>query len=182
MKYQRQEWSKLYDTHYWKKVREAKLLEEPYCRICHKTINLHIDHIFDHKGVAKLFYDYYNLQTLCLEHHGQKTMADDNLLLLKQTDWTLVINMKDTYNQYSSYLKHQEDIIKQMIKESSYNPYIITIGVGGMDMAQCKHLITEHIKRVKSKPQKIIYNQGVPNQWQELINHWLLNIPGVVQE
>ena len=64
---------KLYNTRKWKRLRRLHLRAHPWCKICNTDENLEVDHIEDHKGNPDLFFDAFNLQTLCKVHHSQKT-------------------------------------------------------------------------------------------------------------
>lgn len=68
----------------WQKVRDQHLKIEPLCRACKQAGRvtagtpeqpLHVDHITPIKqGGAEFSHD--NLQTLCIDHHNQKTAAE----------------------------------------------------------------------------------------------------------
>ena len=73
----RLEHHKLYSTAWWKKTRRIILSRQPLCVHCLEhnitTPAIDVDHIIDHKGDTKLFYDIKNLQGLCKRCHADKT-------------------------------------------------------------------------------------------------------------
>ena len=70
----------LYSTQRWQRLRKRVLAAEPFCRECMKagkaTIATDVDHIVDHKGDPKLFWDPGNLQALCHSCHSMKTWSE----------------------------------------------------------------------------------------------------------
>ncbi len=58
----------------WQKVRKMHLARNPMCVIegCNQAAT-ECDHIVDHKGDWDKFYDPNNLQSLCKQHHNEKT-------------------------------------------------------------------------------------------------------------
>ena len=67
---------RLYRQSRWLQLRKKHLAKFPCCRICGTKQNLQIDHIESTKLNMDRFYDPTNLQTLCISHHGQKTILD----------------------------------------------------------------------------------------------------------
>lgn len=71
---------RLYDTAHWKRVRQAKLFQQPLCEECLKRDELvaadHVDHIV---AVADggSFDDEANLRSLCRSCHSSKTARQD---------------------------------------------------------------------------------------------------------
>ena len=63
----------LYQTAKWKRMRKYHLYKNSVCEVCEIAENLQVDHVIDHKGDPELFYNWDNLQTLCIVHHSQKT-------------------------------------------------------------------------------------------------------------
>ena len=61
-------------------MRAAQLLLDPFCAECAKQGRRvrasDVDHIRDHKGNAKIFFDANNLQSLCHSCHSRKTLAE----------------------------------------------------------------------------------------------------------
>lgn len=65
---------RLYNTAEWKRLRKAQLQAEPFCCMCmdkdarteRATI---VDHKKPHRGDRTLFFDPFNLQSLCKWHH-----------------------------------------------------------------------------------------------------------------
>lgn len=60
----------------WKRISKAFLRAHPLCQMCLKkgiiTKSRHVDHINGYKG-TKEFFDWNNLQALCIPCHNQKT-------------------------------------------------------------------------------------------------------------
>jgi 5-methylcytosine-specific restriction protein A len=75
----RPEYRRLYASKVWKQLRKIILTNNPMCVHCLNddtiTIATDVDHIIDHKGNVKLFYDINNLQSLCHNCHSKKTRA-----------------------------------------------------------------------------------------------------------
>ena len=61
----------------WQKARDWYLKHNPFCVECTRTGMMKeatvVDHIKDHKGDLKLFWDENNWQSLCKHHHDVKT-------------------------------------------------------------------------------------------------------------
>lgn len=77
----RHEWSRLYKTAAWRRLREYQLSRQPLCEFCLRTEDVTeatiVDHIKAHKGDLELFHDPSNLQSLCKHHHDSaKQMID----------------------------------------------------------------------------------------------------------
>lgn len=74
-------WRYLYNTKRWKNMRAERLLISPFCVECERQGRrvraTDVDHINDHKGNRRLFYDVSNLQTLCHSCHSKKTMREN---------------------------------------------------------------------------------------------------------
>lgn len=75
------EWHWMYGTGVWKDdLRPNHLLKEPFCRECtklgHRRRATVVDHIKPHRGVWTCFIDPDNLQSLCKNHHDQKTARE----------------------------------------------------------------------------------------------------------
>lgn len=71
-------WKKYHYLYYnvkWEKLRKKKIAINPLCEFCNAA-GEDVDHIIDHKGNLKLFYDLKNLQTLCKSCHMRKTNED----------------------------------------------------------------------------------------------------------
>lgn len=64
----------------WQRYRLKFLEANPLCVMCQEqgrvTAANAVDHIVDHRGDAKLFWDQKNWQALCKPCHSQKTAAD----------------------------------------------------------------------------------------------------------
>ena len=70
------EYHSLYSTSKWKRMRKYHLHKNSVCVVCGTEYDLQVDHVKDHKGDPELFYNWDNLQTLCMTHHSQKTGRD----------------------------------------------------------------------------------------------------------
>lgn len=78
---QRNEYQRLYATAHWKRLRALHLSGDPLCAICkqqgYRTVATVVDHIKAHRGDLSLFYDAYNLQSLCKLHHDSVKQAEE---------------------------------------------------------------------------------------------------------
>lgn len=149
------DWTHLYSTKKWTQLREAKLTETPFCHICQTTLNLHVDHIKDHKGNLTLFYDYENLQVLCREHHTQKTRLDQTILQYKMGGWTLEIS-KETDLQIDyickSFYNNRWKALTKIASSLLTNPFNIKVRTGTLTLGDIRYLVHEIIKMKKSYP------------------------------
>ena len=70
-----------YDSGRWRRLREAVLLDHPFCRDCERegqtysTANV-VDHIVPHRGNVTLMFDVANCQPLCAHHHRLKSARE----------------------------------------------------------------------------------------------------------
>jgi 5-methylcytosine-specific restriction protein A len=80
-RYQNQPWRALYHNESWRILREFVLSRDPLCKLqttdkckqhCGDESTV-ADHIRDHKGDTKLFYDRENLRGVCKPCHDRKT-------------------------------------------------------------------------------------------------------------
>jgi len=72
-------WRKFYGCKEWKKLREAKLMEQPLCEMCLENDIIRaatdVHHVYEFSNGAteedqwKLFLDYTNLMSLCKQCH-----------------------------------------------------------------------------------------------------------------
>ena len=73
-------WHRLYGER-WQRYRRAYLARHPFCVVCRKEgiieAATEVDHIEDHKGDLKLFWDESNHQALCKKCHSRKTMKEN---------------------------------------------------------------------------------------------------------
>jgi len=74
-----------YDSLKWRKRRIQWLNRQPLCKWCGSSFNSQVDHIVPFKDNLKLFWDWGNLQTLCMSCHAEKTNQDESLLKLPRT-------------------------------------------------------------------------------------------------
>ena len=87
------DYSKLYNSTLWAKLRTAQLAREPICQECQQQAAIIADHIVPHQGDTKLFYDAGNLQSLCKRCHDRKTAREDGSMgraRMARPDVTLV--------------------------------------------------------------------------------------------
>lgn len=64
----------------WQKASKAYLESHPLCVRCMKEgryVKATVDHIVPHRGDQKLFWDQANLQALCKQCHGKKSLTED---------------------------------------------------------------------------------------------------------
>lgn len=57
-------------------MRAAFLQRHPMCNLCHTAAASVLDHITPHRGIARLFWDQSNWQSLCATCHGRKTARE----------------------------------------------------------------------------------------------------------
>jgi 5-methylcytosine-specific restriction protein A len=69
----------IYQTPKWKKLREAKLMQQPLCEVCLSKGKVtpaedvhHIDSFLNYNGTLRLWkaFDFANLMSVCKECHG----------------------------------------------------------------------------------------------------------------
>lgn len=72
-RWQSSPWRHLYQNKAWRMLRIFILNRDPLCKICGREGSYVADHIRDHKGDPKLFYDPENLQGVCKPCHDKKT-------------------------------------------------------------------------------------------------------------
>ena len=72
---------KYYDLRRWRNGRQKHLREHPLCVMCQSigklTIATVVDHRAPHRGDEALFFDESNWQSMCVQHHNEKTAAED---------------------------------------------------------------------------------------------------------
>lgn len=63
----------------WRKARLAYLRQHPLCVLCLPRVVPAdvVDHVTDHKGDVRLFWDQNNWRALCRDHHDRRTDAGD---------------------------------------------------------------------------------------------------------
>ena len=66
------EWSDMYHSSAWRKLRATHLNANPYCAMC-PDVATTVDHIIEHRGDEGLFLDAGNLQSLCKRCHDKKS-------------------------------------------------------------------------------------------------------------
>lgn len=67
-------WHALYNSRGWRKITQPHVLaRDPICVICNRRASKVADHIRDHNGSSRLFFDLNNLQGACVECHNSKT-------------------------------------------------------------------------------------------------------------
>ncbi len=71
----------LYNKKEWRNARRDYLIKNPFCVICltknKQAIANTVDHIKPHKGDLKLFWNRNNWQSLCTQHHSEKSARED---------------------------------------------------------------------------------------------------------
>lgn len=69
-----------YNSSRWVAARKIHLMNHPLCVECRMEGRVEaagiVDHIIPHRGDAVLFWDESNWQSLCVTHHGIKTMRE----------------------------------------------------------------------------------------------------------
>ena len=78
------EWSRLYNSARWRKIRARQLRREPWCAECLRsgvhTQATDVDHIVPHRGDVERFY-HGALQSLCHQCHASKTAREVRSML-----------------------------------------------------------------------------------------------------
>lgn len=73
------EYRRLYDTAAWKSLRLWKLRLHPLCRHCLEqgihTPAFVVNHRIPHKGDTRLFFDPFNLESVCKLHHDSSIQS-----------------------------------------------------------------------------------------------------------
>jgi 5-methylcytosine-specific restriction protein A len=76
------EYRVLYKSAQWQRMRGYQLSQEPLCRFCAKQGRVEpasvVDHIKPHRGDRKLFFDGFNLQSLCKPCHDSIKQAEEH--------------------------------------------------------------------------------------------------------
>ena len=67
------EYHHLYNNSRWRKLRMMVLLRDPICKDCGRAPSTVADHVKDHRGNEKLFWDFNNLAGKCKPCHDKKT-------------------------------------------------------------------------------------------------------------
>ncbi|BAW18551.1 hypothetical protein MBVG596_1073 [Mycoplasmopsis bovigenitalium] len=120
-------WKYPYNSKRWIALRDKHLWKQPYCVKCETTFNLQVDHIISHRNNENLFLDPENLQTLCIQHHSEKTNQTKGLIFFKRSNLPLKINtgvagginlhldqfIKLQAHYFTNYATHCEFNIKQ---------------------------------------------------------------------
>ncbi len=72
------QWSHLYNSTAWRKLRREHLKRNPLCVMCeHPTPGNTVDHKKPHRGNLDLFFNPGNLQTLCADHHNRDKQREE---------------------------------------------------------------------------------------------------------
>jgi len=100
----REDWSKLYKTARWKRLREGQLNLQPLCMFCMdmgKVVSAQVcDHIKPHKGDDKLFSDPDNLQSLCKKcHDSHKQRQESSGILIGGNTQGLPVDPNHLWNK-----------------------------------------------------------------------------------
>lgn len=69
------QWQELYCSAEWKRLKAEQLQKQPQCEICGDAAT-EVHHITPHNGVEEVFYDPYNLQSLCHACHLRATQRE----------------------------------------------------------------------------------------------------------
>ena len=71
---------RLYNSPRWRVMRVAQLTKDPWCAGCLEVseyvLATDVDHVKPHSGDPVLFFDEFNLQSLCKPHHSSKTAKE----------------------------------------------------------------------------------------------------------
>ena len=65
-----------YNTSAWRKLRKQHLKRHPHCVKCGSTEKLQVHHTVPPRGNESLFYDEYNLETVCATCHRVLTAKE----------------------------------------------------------------------------------------------------------
>lgn len=166
----------LYNTKKWSLVREAHLLRQSNCTYCNSTFTLQVDHIFDHKGDYNLFIRQDNLQTLCVDHHTMKGTLDKYSTTLENKDWTLTLDFLTsslTLEDYFILTKNYLKALEKYFNEQEVKLTDITLHVRELSLGDLKHLVNLSLKKMKSKPSRLIFKGTVPRWIQDVLHSYL---------
>lgn len=168
----------LYEDRIWKQMREDHLWKEPQCVVCKTTLNLQVDHIFEHKGNKDLFYDPNNLQTLCISCHGFKSSYEHIFVNTPTGKYTIILfnddSIKKKYDDYYFFFKSKHKTLQRIVDEMLFG-VIIKLGVKDLSVNEIWFLITMIIRRFKSKPKEIEINPSLDTPNVSTIRSWLKN-------
>ena len=74
---ERKEFTSMYQTNHWRKVREIQLSKQPLCQSCLTTGRVsmanHVDHLFKWNAIGKQAFYNNIFQSLCVECHSVKS-------------------------------------------------------------------------------------------------------------
>lgn len=145
--------NKMYQSSAWKKLREKHLCLEPYCVKCKSTLNLQVDHIFEHKNNLSAFLDSSNLQTLCLHCHSHKSSLEYFTSRLKRGNWTLNVIAKENIKlqKYLALYDSNDEAIEKYVTNESFMK-IINFKVLNLTKAQIRLALYHFYLRFETKP------------------------------
>lgn len=178
---------KLYNSSNWKNLRNRKLDINPICEICDDFRFLEIDHIIDHCGNEKIFYDIENLRTLCKTHHSKKSLAIIRIKKFETTPYGANFDFKNGFvnRNFIDFYKTDKRgnllvdfVLKNGIKRLVDDDDLEVILNYKISFLKLKDLIDLFIKicfSIKGLPIKI----SIPNKLEyELFDYFLKSIYG----
>lgn len=177
----------------WVKLRNKYINEHPYCVLCWATRKLHVDHIVPHNNNMDLFWDYDNLQTLCLSCHTGKTREDEKIYNVFNNkylprDYTIIIS-NDKPNSLTDDLITFKDNNWIKIIRVLINDYVPAragdrvIRVGDIPDEYKIHLISSILKVNYSQQQLLplfaTIDETITKKTKILLSNWLGYFIGV---
>lgn len=181
------ETKKLYNSSNWKNLRNRKLDINPICEVCDDFNFLEIDHIIDHSGNEKVFFDIENLRTLCKPHHSKKSLAIIRIKKFETTPYGAYFDCKNGFTNRNFIDFYKTDnkgnllvdfVLKNGIKRLSQSDNLEVKLSYNIAFLKLKDLIDLFIKicfSIKGLPIEI----NIPNKIEyELFDYFLKNIYG----
>ena len=178
---------KLYNSANWKNLRNRKLDINPLCEVCDDFNFLEIDHIIDHCGNEKVFFDIENLRTLCKPHHSKKSLAIIRIKKFETTPYGAYFDSKNGFanRNFIDFYKTDKEgsllvdfVLKNGIKRLPDDGVIEVKTFYNISFLKLKNLIDLFIKicfSLKGLPFEI----SIPNKKEyELFDYFLKNLYG----
>lgn len=99
---------------------------------------------------------------------------------LEVKDWTLILNYLSSALDLQNYLLFTQNRLKALEKyfnEQEVKLTEITLHVKGLSLGDMKHLVNLSLKKMKSRPARLVFKGG-PELWVKNALHSYLKTPG----